>query len=373
MSKITELKKQFPELNISILDLFSRIDGTKTNKYVPLLCKILGYRMQPDKMWTKEDAQQEMKYVKERVARAGINYEGMSNNEIYAIHMLSDFFNSEDIRDIVSFRDYNERGLIVNNDVTTYKTIEEIRAVVSLATLKADEKEMRNQIIKEYEDDTWLVLRPLTFGASSRYGSATKWCTTYQNDKQYFERYWRRGALIYFINKVTGYKFASFKALDDIELSFWNAADNRIDFLQIEIDDYMFPIIKNILKTDKTNSDLCSDEIKCKVRLECNNHQLKQSSHEYEAEMVEVEAPIRLERRQPTPITEEVLEEINDIVENEFDNLGDIETNNPLRDRIERLRESLGIPLESRVEIMDRPHPQYEIREEGVIQFNPNR
>jgi hypothetical protein len=82
-------------------------------------------------------------------------------------------------------------------------------------------------------------------------------------------------------------------------------------------------------------------------------------------------APIRLERRQPTPITEEVLEEINDIVENEFDNLRDIETNNPLRDRIERLRESLGIPLEARVEIMDRP--QYEIREEGVIQFNPNR
>jgi hypothetical protein len=372
MSKITELKKQFPELNISILDLFSRIDGTKTNKYVPLLCKILGYRMQPDKMWSKEDAQQEMKYVKERVSRTGINYEGMSNNEIYAIHMLSDFFNSEDIRDIVSFRDYNERGLIVNNDITTYKTIEEIRAVVSLATLKADEKEMRNQTVKEYEDDTWLALRPLTFGASSRYGSATKWCTTYQNDKQYFERYWRRGALIYFINKITGYKFATFKALDDTELSFWNAADTRIDFLQIEIDDYMYPIIKNILKTDKSNSDLCSNEIKRKVRLECNEHHLLKSSHGHEMDVAEeVNTPIRLERRQPTPITEEVLSEINNIVENEFTNLGDMETNNPLRDRIQRLRESLGIPLESRVEVMEQP--QYEIREEGVVQFNPNR
>jgi hypothetical protein len=372
MSKITELKKQFPELNISILDLFSRIDGTKTNKYVPLLCKILGYRMQPDKMWSKEDAQHEMKYVKERVARSGINYEGMSNNEIYAIHMLSDFFNSEDIRDIVSFRDYNERGLIVNNDITTYKTIEEVRAVVSLATLKADEKEMRNQTVKEYEDDTWLALRPLTFGASSRYGSATKWCTTYQNDKQYFERYWRRGALIYFINKITGYKFATFKALDDTELSFWNAADARIDFLQIEIDDYMYPIIKNILKTDKSNSDLCSDEIKRKVRLECNEHLLLKSSEGHEMDVAaEVNAPIRLERRQPTPITEEVLSEINDIVENEFTNLGDTEPFNPLRDRIQRLRESLGIPLESRVEIVEQP--QYEIREEGVVQFNPNR
>ena len=238
MSKITEIKKQYPELNISIIDLFSKMDSTKTNKYVPLFCNMLAYRLQPYKMWNKRDADYEMKHITEKLESLGINCESMSANEIFAINLLSDYFNQEDIRLLSSFRKYNERNLIPNRDVTSYKNLDDIRSSVGLATLKEDEKEMKSQIVKEYEDDTWLVLRPLTFGASSKYGSATKWCTTYQNDKQYFEKYWRRGILVYFINKITGLKFATFKSLDgERELSFWNSADNRVDFLELEIDD----------------------------------------------------------------------------------------------------------------------------------------
>ena len=39
--------------------------------------------------------------------------------------------------------------------------------------------------IKEYEDERWLILRPLTFSASAKYGSSTRWCTTYQKEKNY--------------------------------------------------------------------------------------------------------------------------------------------------------------------------------------------
>ena len=56
---------------------------------------------------------------------------------------------------------------------------------------------------KEYEDDKWVIVRPLTFASSVKYGASTRWCTTYQAEKQYFERYWRQGILIYFINKTT--------------------------------------------------------------------------------------------------------------------------------------------------------------------------
>jgi len=276
MSKIAEIKKQYPELNISVIDLFSKIDGTKTNKYLPLMCKLFSGRFNVGKLWNERDADAEMEYVKERMNLFGLNFENMSNNEIYSYYTVSDFFNREDMELLSLFRKYNERGLVPNNDVTSYQNFEQIRSSVGIATLKSDEKELRSQIVIEHEDDTWLVLRPLTFGSSSKYGAATKWCTTYQNDKEYFERYWRRGVLVYFINKITGLKFALFKSLDDEpELSFWNSSDRRVDFLEIDVDNYMIPIIKEILKSDKTNRDLCSDKIRLQVLLECTRNNRK--------------------------------------------------------------------------------------------------
>jgi hypothetical protein len=44
MSRIDELKKQFPELNMTMFDLFKRIDTSSSYKYFPLLCKVFGKR-----------------------------------------------------------------------------------------------------------------------------------------------------------------------------------------------------------------------------------------------------------------------------------------------------------------------------------------
>ena len=48
-------------------------------------------------------------------------------------------------------------------------------------------KELEGQIIKEYEDEKWVALRPLTFSSSAKYGSSTRWCTTYQKEKNYLQ------------------------------------------------------------------------------------------------------------------------------------------------------------------------------------------
>jgi hypothetical protein len=115
-----------------------------------------------------------------------------------------------------------------------------------------------------------VAVRPLTFSASSKYGSSTRWCTTYQREKNYFEKYWRKGILVYFINKQTGYKFAGYKGLDgDSEFSFWNAEDSRIDYLDVNADDYLFPIVRRIFKSEMTNKNLSSDEIQEQVHSEC--------------------------------------------------------------------------------------------------------
>jgi hypothetical protein len=336
------------------------MDSTKTNKYLPLMCKLLSSRFQVNKLWNKRDEESEMNHIKERMDLMGLNYNGMSNNELYSYYCLADYFNHEDMRLLSSFQKYNERGLIPNNDVTSYQNFEQIMSSVGLASLKEDEKELRSQIIREHDDETWLALRPLTFGASSKYGAATKWCTTYQNDKQYFERYWKRGILVYFINKITGLKFAVFKALDgDRELSFWNAADQRVDFLELDIDDYMFPIIKQILKSEETNRDLSSTKIRTQVRQECARSMEKslvqEDRYEVERPMMEEAIPqINFEMTereveprvvQLRPLGREIREEMNNVMEEIGEDMSE-EIISPLRRRIQNLREAMGIRLQ---------------------------
>jgi hypothetical protein len=183
-----------------------------------------------------------------------------------------------------------DKNQIENKDVTSYSTIDDLRSAITLASMKELNKELEGQVIKEYEDDKWLVVRPLTFQASSKYGASTRWCTTYQKEKQYFEKYWQYGILVYFINKQTGYKFAGYKSLKDgDELSFWNAEDQRIDYLYVDADEYLFPIVRRILSSDKTNKELCSTEIQNQVMSECeyNVRKMLLSEPTYDGPMVE--------------------------------------------------------------------------------------
>ena len=50
MSRLDELKKQYPELNITVFDMMTRLDTSKSYKYLPLMCKIFGKRYNPSEM-----------------------------------------------------------------------------------------------------------------------------------------------------------------------------------------------------------------------------------------------------------------------------------------------------------------------------------
>jgi hypothetical protein len=60
---------------------------------------------------------------------------------------------------------------------------------MSIAEMKAEEKDLENQVLKIYDNDEWLLLRPLTFNASKKYGANTKWCTTTEHNNEYFHKY----------------------------------------------------------------------------------------------------------------------------------------------------------------------------------------
>ena len=269
MSRLDELKKQYPELNLNFFDLMTKMDTSKTYKYLPLICKLFVRRFDASKIYPKDELLDHYTRVQGDLLNKGISTNDISEKELYSYQLLTEHFNTDMFTTIKDFIFYMEKNQIENKDVTSYSSIEELRGAITLASMKEFTKEMEQQVIKEYEDETWIAVRPLTFAASTKYGSGTRWCTTYQKEKHYFERYWRQGILCYFINKKSGYKFAGYKSLNDKEMSFWNADDTRIDFLDVNIEDYMFPNVKKIYSSQLTNKNLCSNEIQEQVHLEC--------------------------------------------------------------------------------------------------------
>ena len=268
MSRLDELKKQYPELNVTFLDVLTRLDSSKSYKYLPLFCKIFGKRFNIKKEFINSFS--EIKSESEsNLINKGISTNDLSDNELYVYYTLSDFFPSENFFTIKEFMYYMEKNQIDNKDVTSYSTIDELRGAITLASIKEWNKELEGQVIVEHEDDTWVCVRPLTFSSSVKYGAGTRWCTTYQKEKNYFEKYWRQGILVYFINKKTGYKFAGFRDLTNKEMSFWNAADNRVDYLDLEICDYMFSTVRIIFSSNMSNKNLSSNKIQEQVHNEC--------------------------------------------------------------------------------------------------------
>ena len=195
------------------------------------------------------------------------------NLKYIKFRLIENFYNPSDLNTFVQFKELNERGLIQNSDLTKYSTIDDLMGAVSLCEIKQIEKELENEVIKEFEDDRWLLVRPLSFQSSSRYGAATKWCTTSKTEKDYFFKYFYNGSLVYFINKETGYKVALYGQCSHklVDISFWNQQDNRCDFFEVEIDEYLLPEIKRIISTNKTNSSFLPKEKLFKVAEECNS------------------------------------------------------------------------------------------------------
>jgi len=269
MSRLDELKKQYPELNLTVFDLMLRFDTSKSYKYLPLICKLFAKSYNPKNHYHPEEYSQMMLLLQTQFMDKGISTDNLTESQMFVFHQMMDRFNSETFTTLKDFIYYMDKNKIENKDVTSYSSIDDMRGAVTLASIKEFSEEMANQVIREYEDETWIAVRPLTFSASAKYGAGTRWCTTYQREKNYFERYWRQGILVYFINKKTGYKFAGFKSLQDKEMSFWNADDSRIDYLDVEIENYMFSNVKTIFSSKSTNKNLCSDEIQDQVHKEC--------------------------------------------------------------------------------------------------------
>lgn len=272
MSRIEQLKKQNPSYTIEIIDIINNL--LDKVKYTELSVNLIkNKRLSYSR--SSEDIINELvaEYGQDREILTSKSYEELTN----IFRVLADYFGYHDFKTIKKFIELNERNLIKENDLSKFKSFEDLELQVSLAELKLIDKDLEKQVIKLYETDEWLVLKPMSFLASRKYGSNTKWCTTQENNPDYYLRYSRRGILIYCMNKVTGEKVAAFKNIDtsyDRETSFWNMIDNRIDSIESGLPVEVMDVIKSeFTKTTKPNWDLLSDDDR--------NKQLVWIEHEY--------------------------------------------------------------------------------------------
>lgn len=262
MSRIKQIKTS-PENNINLFKLFSLLVPEKKDKYTETLLRIVKNtpRMDSHLMEVKET-------LKREFSIQDIEFNSLEKLEILFFYRVLDSFNFTDLKSFRKFCEFNERGLIKQNDLGRYNSFDEIMNALSIAELSSDVKDLEKQVKVLFENDEWILVRPLTFLSSKKYGSNTKWCTTSENNPEYFLKYSKKGVLIYCINKVTGYKVASFYSLqkDDPEFSFWNQKDNRIDSLETELTDELRKIILDESKSKgaKTNRFLLSDDERIK-------------------------------------------------------------------------------------------------------------
>lgn len=230
MSKIKTLKSQYSELSLSLLDTIKRIDPSGDKRtYCDLILKLIKNNFNE-----KFNEHRISDYIRDINEVYEMNESELLNNGKFSfiIHFafLNEFIGPEICKLIKKLHEFREKKLI-NNDITKYNSIEEVYADVSIAEIKSMESSLSKMTEMVFEDDEWLIIRPLTYESSKKYGSGTKWCTTSYSNSEYFVKY-ANGILIYIINKKTGLKVASHAELSSgkyFSLSFWNQKDDRVD------------------------------------------------------------------------------------------------------------------------------------------------
>ena len=156
-------------------------------------------------------------------------------------------FGRDNISLLYEFNEHLNCHRIDRNDVSQYKSFDDIREVVKIASFKQAQKELKSSTHVVFEDEHWLMIKPLTFESSRKYGSSTKWCTTMENNKNYFYNYSTNGVLVYIFNKVTNMKTAA-----HIRLQEKSPYDNPVKLYNeqdVETDSYVLKLPTQVMET----------------------------------------------------------------------------------------------------------------------------
>jgi len=168
MAKIKELKAQNPTYSIDVITVLSKMDPTKTNKYLPFMIKCTADWVQ----WINNELKNE------------------TFKEMFEV--------------IHDFEDLSKKNLLENKDIYSYESNQDIIESVKTAKEKITRSEVKKKETEVlYEDDRWLVVYPLSVRSSNLYGKGTKWCVSSEDNNygKYYKQYTEKGSLVFVIDK----------------------------------------------------------------------------------------------------------------------------------------------------------------------------
>lgn len=237
----------FPDTKTKYYELFLKLIKNKLMERAEIMNDSMNYLL--DASNNKEESEKKLKDVSVENRMVMYHLLGMIDSTLgINLETLSDFI------------DYNERKLVEKSDLTTYTTYDELVYQTSLANIKESNNELELQTYKIFENDEWLIIRPLTSKSSTKYGYGTKWCTAMSHDPSYFRRYGSEGMLIYTINKLNGHKVACHKYIYENNITFWSMVDAQIDSIQSGLPFNILEIIlKEITEGKPTNLDILKE------------------------------------------------------------------------------------------------------------------
>ena len=260
MTKLKKFKETVPPwMSLSLIDVLEMIDPSKTNKFLPMLTNIVDSSFKNRVGNWREDTIEFIHRIETISPHLKGTFDVSDPSLVYSFWALLERIPNNELDSLVDFIELYEKHQIPGVDINQIKTLNEIESVVNLINIKNIGKEFSKQTYVDLDTEKWLVIRPLTYESSLKYGAHTKWCTAAKNNPYQFFRYTKEGVLVYCINKETGYKLAFHMFKDGnkfYDISFWNSIDERIDSLSAEIDFDVYQLIKNIYTSSETKTNL---------------------------------------------------------------------------------------------------------------------
>ena len=276
---IKKLKKENEILNLNLASMLERFDTSKTKKYSQFLVKMLNKQIEN---WQAEQDSFPQAIQSERIHISPTerilpnnSYENMLSRLFFCEHI----FSWGRMERFIEFTELMEKGVISEKDISKYDSWDMLEENLFEAKNREMFKRSKKEIHKIFEDDNYMIFKPLTYASSCSYGYQTKWCTAMVNDPGYFYNH-SKGILIYLIDKKENKKFAFYKHFpqlyeisDDHEqyaFKTYNQEDKQIDTIQTGLPMNILQIIlmECDLKSPTTipNYKLFSEEEKNEMR-----------------------------------------------------------------------------------------------------------
>jgi hypothetical protein len=246
--RLRDIKKNNKNYDISLIDLLKLIDPSKNGKFVSLLLSELKCSDKTHHRSTRS------------ADELGIDSTDLHSTTLAILNLLCGRLGGERLLvDMIKFNELLDKGQVKNSDINQYKTLNDI----SLELIKVEEVLSGKKVtpIQEiiFEDDNYLIIKPLNLDSARKYGRGTKWCTS-SRDANYFYDY-SRGILIYVIGKGGNPNWGVHFDMDDIKLTWWDTVDEQVDGMLVdaplEIKEF---IVKYVSEEKNPNNTYFDDE-----------------------------------------------------------------------------------------------------------------